>query len=473
MWTDTLIIGAGPTGLSAAYHYPGDSIIVEKESRVGGLCRSIYDRGFIFDHAGHIFFTSDPYVSDVLAPALLGENLHWQYREAWVYSKGTFTRYPFQAGTYGLPPEVIKECILGAVEAARRYDAARCPATFMEFIESTWGSGIARHFMVPYNRKLWTVPLEEMGWDWLNGRVPQPNLEEIIDGALRPQPKPMGPNARFGYPLHGGFEALMRGWLKHLDCGRIWLNTAVVAIDLARQEATMSDGRVVHFEHLINTAPLPEFLKLLSRVPAEVRAAAAKLRHVSIRCVNLGVARPDLTEKHWIYYPEESPLFHRLFIQSNTSPFVVPAGCSSLTAEISYSPTKPLPVDGEALIQRVIEDCQAVGMLRPTDRIVVANQVDAPYAYVIPDLNKVEAVRYIQEWLRPQGVISAGRFGEWEYLNTDQSFLAGRRAAEQIRPVASWRPAVVAKPVVRSVGREMGMLASPRERTKGKSKEAL
>lgn len=473
MWTDTLIIGAGPTGLSAAYHYPGDSIIVEKESRVGGLCRSIYDRGFIFDHAGHIFFTSDSYVSDVLAPALLGENLHWQYREAWVYSKGTFTRYPFQAGTYGLPPEVIKECILGAIEAARRYDASRRPATFMEFIECTWGSGIAKHFMVPYNRKLWTVPLEEMGWEWLNGRVPQPNLEEIIDGALRPQPKPMGPNARFGYPLHGGFEALMRGWLKHLDSGRIWLNTAVVAIDLARGEATMSDGRLVHFEHLINTAPLPEFLKLLNRVPAEVRAAAARLRHVSIRCVNLGIARPDLTDKHWIYYPEESPLFHRLFIQSNTSPYVVPAGCSSLTAEISYSPTKPLPVEGEALIEHVIEDCRAVGMLRPNDTIVVANQVDAPYAYVIPDLNKAEAVRCIQEWLRPQGVISAGRFGEWEYLNTDQSFLAGRRAAEQITPVASWRPAVVAKPVARATSREMGMLASGREPHKGKSKEAL
>jgi len=80
-----------------------------------------------------------------------------------------------------------------------------------------WGAGIAKHFMVPYNRKLWAVPLEEMSHTWLSGRVPLPDLEEILDGALRLQPKPMGPNALFGYPLHGGFEALVAGWMRYLD----------------------------------------------------------------------------------------------------------------------------------------------------------------------------------------------------------------------------------------------------------------
>ncbi len=473
MWTDTLIIGAGPTGLSAAYHCPGDSILVEKEGRVGGLCRSIYDRGFVFDYAGHIFFTNDPYISRVLTPMLLGENIHWQYREAWVYSKGVYTRYPFQAGTYGLPPEVVKECILGAVEAAKKYDSQNCPANFAQFIEAQWGAGIGKHFMVPYNRKLWTVPLEEMSWEWLNGRVPQPNLEEIIDGALQPKPKPMGPNARFGYPLRGGFEALMRGWLRLLDGDRIWLNTTVTAVDPAAHQALLSDGRTIRYEHLITTAPLPEFLKLLPRLPADIQNACRKLRHVSIRCVNLGIGRPDVTDKHWIYYPEEGPLFHRLFVQGNTSRHVTPPGCSSLTAEISYSPTKPLPVEGPALIQRTIEDCQAVGLLRPTDAIPVAGQVDIPYAYVVPDLHKEAAAGRILEWLALQGIISAGRFGEWKYLNTDHCFLAGKRAAEKIEPVANLRTLVVPKPLMRPVARGAGMLAGPRERTPGKGKDVL
>ncbi len=475
MWTDTLIIGAGPTGLSAAYHYPGDYILVEKEERPGGLCRSIYDRGFVFDYAGHIIFTNDPYISDVVYPMLLGENLHWQFREAWVYSKQAYTRYPFQASTFGLPVQVVKECILGAVEAARNYTSESSPENFRQFITAQWGEGIGKHFMVPYNQKLWTVPLEEMSWQWMNGRVPQPNLEEILDGALQPQPKPMGPNARFGYPLRGGYESLMKGWLRYLDRDRVWLNTAVTAVDAAERLAVLSDGRTIHYEHLISTAPLPEFLKLLVKLPADVQFAARQLRAVSIRCVNLGIARPNVSDKHWIYYPEEVPVFHRLFVQSNTSPYVTPPGCSSLTAEISYSPSKPLPAQGEALTQLVIEHCKSVGILHPSDPILVAGEVDIPYAYVVPDLNKDAAVARIQRWLEPQGIISAGRFGEWKYLNTDHCFLAGKRAAEQIEPVAKLRKFVVPKAPVKPISREVGMLTTAREAVarKGKSKDVL
>src|SRR5260221_9395978 len=98
------------------------------------------------------------------------------------------------------------------------------PRNFEEFIYKVWGAGIARHFAIPYNRKLWSVPLTEMETSWLGGRVPIPDLEEMIEGALKPAPKPMGPNARFGYPLRGGFQALMDGFLPHLK-GELLLNT--------------------------------------------------------------------------------------------------------------------------------------------------------------------------------------------------------------------------------------------------------
>jgi protoporphyrinogen oxidase len=86
------------------------------------------------------------------------------------------------------------------------------PQNFEAFIYKVWGAGVAKHFAIPYNRKLWAVPLTEMETSWLGGRVPLPDLEEMIDGATRPVAKPVGPNARFGYPLHGGFQALMNGF---------------------------------------------------------------------------------------------------------------------------------------------------------------------------------------------------------------------------------------------------------------------
>ena len=133
---DTVIIGAGPAGLSTAYHLNGPSwLILEQHERVGGLCRSIEDQGFTFDYAGHIMFTNSDYVKDVMYPKLLGDNVHWQDREAWVYSKGVYTRYPFQASTYGLPEEVVKDCIMGAVKARYEGDHGKEPQNFKEYIE--------------------------------------------------------------------------------------------------------------------------------------------------------------------------------------------------------------------------------------------------------------------------------------------------------------------------------------------------
>src|SRR5436853_1157942 len=114
--TAVVVIGAGPTGLSAAYHIGRDAVLIEQADRVGGWCRSIEDTGFTFDMAGHIMFSNDPYVHEMYK-MLLGDNVHWQDREAWIYSKNVYTRYPFQGALYGLPPDVIKECIVGAIEA--------------------------------------------------------------------------------------------------------------------------------------------------------------------------------------------------------------------------------------------------------------------------------------------------------------------------------------------------------------------
>ena len=104
--TKVLVVGAGPTGLSAAYHLGEDAMLVEANEQVGGWCRSVMHDGYTFDYAGHIMFSNDPYVHE-LYDRLLGDNVHWQDREAWIWSKGVYTRYPFQGALFGLPPDVI------------------------------------------------------------------------------------------------------------------------------------------------------------------------------------------------------------------------------------------------------------------------------------------------------------------------------------------------------------------------------
>ena len=466
-----VIVGAGPTGLSAAYHLGSDTLLLERSPTVGGWCRSIKDNGFTFDYAGHIMFSNDPYVLK-LYDVLLGSNVHWQNREAWVYSKDVYTRYPFQGALYGLPPKVITECIVGAMEArfgdlkAEPGKAAPGPAiddkcdpakgvedccadgtveianssaskpgevkNFEEFIYKVWGKGIAKHFAIPYNKKIWTVPLTEMETSWLGGRVPLPDLEEIIEGALEPVGKPMGPNARFGYPLKGGFQALMNGFVPHIR-GKIELNANVVEILPKEHLIALADGRRFRYDDLISTMPLPELIKMIGdEAPEEVQAAAAGLKHISIRNVNIGIDRPNATEKHWVYYPEDT-IFHRIFVQGNASPECNPPGGFGFTCEISYSPWKPLPVDGDALIKRAIEDCIKVGMIKPEDKILAANLTDMPYAYVVYDHQRAHNVETCKKWLEQYDITLAGRYSEWEYYNSDHAFLAGKKAAEKIR----------------------------------------
>ncbi len=500
-----IVIGAGPTGLSAAYHLGDQAMLLEANDTVGGWCRSIEDGGFTFDYAGHIMFSKDPAVHQMYE-VLLGSNVHWQDREAWIYSKDVFTRYPFQGALYGLPADVITECIMGAMEARfgkldskgenhaggtngltasnghaapggvppaigqtckqtldgdpKDASVSDCcgdgvlestaelgqskrghkegagtsePKNFEEFIYKVWGAGIAKHFAIPYNRKIWAVPLDEMETSWLGGRVPMPNIEEMIEGALSPKPAPMGPNARFGYPLKGGFQALMDGFLPVLK-GPLRLNSRVKTISASEHRLTLTDGSEYSYQQLISTMPLPLLIKAIGlEVPEEVKVAATKLRHTSVKCVNIGVGRENLTDKHWIYYPEDT-VFHRIFVQGNASPHCNPPGGFGLTCEITYGPLKPLPCDGEDLIRLCIEDCKRVGMIREDDPIWVANQVDMPHAYVVYDHARSTNVALIRDWLAGHDIHLAGRYSEWEYYNSDHAFLAGRNVADLVRP---------------------------------------
>jgi len=248
---------------------------------------------------------------------------------------------------------------------------------------------------------------------------------------LRPVAKPQGPNARFGYPLRGGFQALMDGFIPQLH-GELRLNARVARVSPSKRRVTLADGDTYAYEKLVSTVPLPVLVRMLGEeAPARIRTAGAALRHVSVRCVNLGIARERLTDKHWIYYPGDS-VFHRIFVQGNASPHNNPPGGFGLTCEITYSAHKPLPCDGDALIERCIADCIRVGMITEEDRVIARNMVDMPYAYVVYDHARAENVEIIREWLRSRDIELAGRYAEWEYYNSDHAFIAGKRAAQRV-----------------------------------------
>ena len=423
------VIGAGLSGLSAAYHLGSDYIVLEREAEVGGLCRSVATKGYVFDLAPHIFFTGNQYVSGLIDDLLHGDLVR-QARRAYIYLKGTYVEYPFEVNLHGLPRKTIDECISGFKERGRTQ-----PRNFLEWIHSTFGAGIAKHYMVPYNEKVWKYPLDQMNVDWIAGRVPVPSMDEMIRGAKEKVKKNYGPNAYFLYPRGGGIGAIADALAGRV--GNISLNSEAVEIDPEDPGGVnvtyREDGgkkRTIESDAVLSSMPLPEIVKIMRDAPNEVVEASERLVYNSLICVNIGVDRPRISDKHWLYFPESEYVFNRISFPMNFSGETAPRDRSSILVEVTYRGTRP---NLEETKIKVREGLIAAGILRGDDKIDVFDALDFKYAYVINDLDHRRNVAIIHDYLRGNRIHPMGRFGEWGYLNMDRSILSGRNAAEKIR----------------------------------------
>ncbi len=422
-----LIVGAGLTGLSCAYHLGGGRVL-EREGEVGGLCRSYRRDGFTFDYTGHLLHLRDAYAGE-LVTALAPGPLAVHRRRARIMSHGRLTKYPFQANLWGLPREVVEECLEGLEEAEEKRGRGPEEAEdFLAWITATFGRGIARHFMVPYNLKLWRTPLEEMTTEWVAGLVPIPSLEDARKGAADPRGVVMGYNATFLYPEHGGIEAVPRALAARVP--RIHINREVVAVDLERRKAVCRDGSEYHWEALVSTMPLPLLVRALRPAPPEISRAAEALRYVSVWDVNLAVARERVSDAHWIYFPEDRFPFYRAGFPGNFSPGSVPPGASSLYVEVSHRPGEG--AGGEETAARCLDGLGKCGILSEDDRVIFADPVRIPFAYAVFDRHRREALPVIKSYLEEKGIYVAGRYGAWEYYSMEEAVLAGRAAAARV-----------------------------------------
>ncbi len=441
----TVILGAGLCGLSAAYHLEEkrktDYLILEHEPEVGGLARTATYDGFSFDHAIHVFYSSDSYATDLICNKLLKGNTRKQIRRSYCYTAGVFTEYPYQMNYQGLPPAIIIENTLGLIEARYALSQNGPPPHFEAWIYQTFGRGIAEHFMIPYNRRQWAWNLQDMSYDWIADRVPIPEIRDVLLGILRPEEKRYGPNQEFWYPIEGGIEALPKAFLHYIPLERLWLNATVVAIDSNRCEILLADGRRIRYSCLISTIPLPALVNLLGEaIPPTIKQCVAGLKHNIVHTVNIGLKGTELCTKepaHWIYFPEESTIFHRISFPRNLSSNMAPPDCSSIQVEISESVYRPC--NRETLVQKSLEHLVRVGILkegeaRPASdggRVQVTKVITLHPAYIIYDLKHSKNAQTIKDYLIRLDITTKGRFGEWEYLNMDHAILSGKVAAEQ------------------------------------------
>jgi protoporphyrinogen oxidase len=427
---EIVILGAGLAGLSTAWHLKQRGIgatIFEKENTVGGLCRSKQISGFIFDYDGHLLHFRNSYTLKLVRKLLKG-NLVRHERSAWISNFGIFSRYPFQANLSVLPKPIARECLLGFIQADS-FRANKSQVNFLEWINSTFGKGIARHFMIPYNKKFWTVPLSQMTCAWTDKFIPQPSLVDITNGFSGKGRDGFGYNAIFWYPRKGGIGQLPQAFEREI--GDVCKSCCISKIDLKKQEITVEGAGKRRFDILISTIPLPELTRIIKPLPDKVLSSFKKLRWNSIFNLNLGVEGNCQDGKHWVYFPHREATIFRVGFFHNFSNAIVPRGNSSLYAEVSYSKDKP--INRKKVTCQIINDLRSVGVISKRNRILAQDINDIKYGYPIYDQHYSQATKTIKEFLLRNNIIICGRYGNWQYLSMEDAILDGKRVIEEIR----------------------------------------
>lgn len=415
---ELLIIGAGPAGLALSSAYRGASRIFEQASEVGGLCRSVAFGGGVFDIGGHSFHTPHARVRDLVEDLMAGR---WesQRRDARVAFNGDLIDYPFQGSIDQIADaEIRAECLAGLPQSPIGETD-----NFEDWIVARFGPGVARHFMLPYNRKLWGPDLRRMSHEWVSERVA---------GAEAPGQegrRPLQRESRIAYPAEGGFVEIFRALAER--CGPIEFGQRVTSIDAGARTLQTADGKSWTWDRLASTMSLPHLMRAIEGAPAELAAAADALDFVSLKVLLILVADQLETAPQRVYVADPQVPPHKIAFNHTSSQSLRRRPVHAIMAEIAWSPDRPLAAD-DVLTSRTIDWLAGAGLIPSPAAIIETRMLDIRYGYPVYTRDRAAAVDRIRAWLEPRGIHSFGRFGGWDYVNSDACILQGLTLADRL-----------------------------------------
>jgi len=423
-------------GFGAAYRLHSEGItpvMYDKNAYYGGHTASFrYETGFLFDVGPHISFTKDTRIQEVFA-----DSVEQQYETIQInlnnYWRGHWPLHPVQLHLHGMPEDLIVKVISDFVE--ERGAPERPIKNYADWLLASFGKTFAESFPMTYTRKYHTTTADNMSTDWLGPRIYRPSLEEVLRGAISASAPHVHYITHFRYPSAGGFMNYLN---KFMPMGNIKLNHELVSIDPRKQELKFANGLVERYDGLVSSVPLPDIIRMIADAPKDVAAAAKKLSCSTCVLVNVGIDRADISNAHMTYFYDEDICFTRLGFPHMLSTRNAPEGAGSIQAEVYFSEKyKPFTGSPEDYIEPVIRDLKRVGLVKDNDRILSKKAMFLKYANIIFDLERAEALKTVHGYLDNVGIAYCGRYGDWGYMWTDESFISGEKAAEKTLTVGA------------------------------------
>lgn len=420
MKTKYLIIGGGITGLTLANYLLDDYLIIEKESEVGGYCRTIKKGDYIWDYAGHFFHFKTDEFKEKFLNVIPKDDIIYQDKCTKILYKDKLIDYPFQTNIHELEKSEFIDCLydLFNKEEKEKYD------NFLDMLYGKFGKSIVEKFLKPYNEKLYAVDLTELDVDAMGRFFPYADKEAIIKNMKNSTNNSY--NNSFLYPKNGA-GSFIKVLCDNLDKNRILLNTVVKSIDLDNKNVVLSTGETIEYEYLVNTIPLPNFIKLTNKNTS----LAESLSYNQVLVFNLGFnKKSNLLNEHWLYIPSKDCNYYRIGFYDN----ILNQDKLSMYVEIGYN--KDAEITDEEInkqLKLTLENLHKQNIIDDDTNLVeyVSIVMNPAYVHINSETDK-KVKQYFRE-LETKNVYSIGRYGGWTYCSMEDSMLMAKDVAEKIK----------------------------------------
>ena len=420
------VLGGGISGISAAYHLSlknKQTVIFEAKNSWGGLCDNFRLDDFLFDNCIHLSFSNDDYVNALFANST---GLIKHIPNPSNYYKGKWLKHPAQNNIYSLDINEKIEIIKGFIDREKEINVSEI-ADFETWLRKQYGNYFAENFPVKYGLKYWTIEAKSMTTEWIKDRMYQPSLDEVLFGSYTEETPLTYYAKEMRYPTKGGYKAFLSGMASACD---IRLNHEVTHINTQNKYIEFKNGKKEQYESLISSLPLPVLINCLD-VPLSVQTAAENLIASSVFIVSIGLNKLSPKKDLWFYIYDEDILAARVYSPSLKSSFNAPEYCSSFQFEIYSSKYKSINMSNDNLLNHIIETAVQKLHLFEKDDIKVTDVRFIPYGNVIFDQSYRKNRKIVHDWLDTCNIKYIGRFGEWDYLWSDQSLLSGKKCIDK------------------------------------------
>jgi protoporphyrinogen oxidase len=449
---NTVIIGGGPAGLTAAYelakHGEPATVLEASPNRVGGIARTERYKGFYFDIGGHRFFSKSQEVED-LWTEILGDAMLVRGRLSRIYYRHRFFDYPLKA------MNVVKNLgIVNVFLAMMSYGWAQIrpiknARSFEDWTINAFGNRLYRTFFKTYTEKVWGVPCSEISADWAAQRIKGLSMVSLLKATLLPKKK--GPREKviktlidqFRYPIHGPGQMWETCTEQIRGRGsRVEMGVEVMTLKRdgrgVRSLVGIRDGARVEYEgtHFLSSMPVRELVNSFEPpAPANVVAAANSLKYRDFLTVALVIDAPDLFPDNWIYIHDPSVRLGRVQNFKNWSPAMVPDPkftCLGLEYFVNEGDDLWSMSDAD-LVELGKREIGQVGLVDPS-KVIDGCAVRMKKAYPVYDDEYASHVSVVRDFIETEvpNLQLIGRNGMHKYNNQDHAMMTGMLAARNI-----------------------------------------